>query len=62
MSHVLIALIAGLAVGGIAGIWIGGNWIIWGEFASTLRGGAPLPQHSLRGGRPWLKPRDGVEP
>jgi hypothetical protein len=62
MSPVLIALLAGLLVGTIAGIWIGGNWITWGEFGRELRGGTPLPRHSLQGGRHWMPPRYRVDP
>jgi hypothetical protein len=61
MHPVLVALIAGLLVGGISGIWIGGNWLIWGEFGRALRGPV-LPAHSLRGGRPWLPARRGRQP
>lgn len=64
MTPVLIALLAGLFVGCLSGIWIGGNWLVWGEFGRELRASrrSTLPAHSLRGGRPFMPRRDGVEP
>lgn len=61
MNSHLAALFAGLLVGGIVGFWLGGNWILWGEIGRAIRGPA-LPDHSLRGGRPYMPRRDGVEP
>lgn len=64
MTPVLTALLAGLLVGAAAGIWIGGNWLVWGELGRELRAlrRGTLPAHSLRGGRPFMPGRSGIKP
>lgn len=62
MTPVLVALLAGLFVGYLAGVWTGLAGLVGGEIVRELRSGRPLPAHSLRGGRPFLPQRNGLKP